>query len=244
MVSGETGYRRFHLYGTDYYVFFKPFERAAVPGRSLEQLNWSAGIVYPGDDIFGDYNSLLYYVLAIAFVGLLLLFLLCMAMIHRQLKPLTMLTEKAQLIAKGNYDEPIPDSRQADEVGRLQDNFQQMQRSLASNIGELEQLTATMKERGEGLRVAYNEAQKADRMKTAFLHNMTNQMTGPADAIDNDVDALCRWCEDGGTPADGSQASTASLADNIQQNGKAITELLNNLISLSDEDMRKEVAHD
>ena len=225
MVKGETGYRAFQLNGREYYVFFKPFRRAAVQGRAMKELGWSAGIIYPEDDIFGDYNSLIWYVLAIAFTGLLLLFFLSRMVTHRQLKPLLMLTEKAQRIAKGNYNEPIPDSQQDDEIGRLQDNFQQMQRSLAVNIGELEQLTAQLGERGEVLREAYNEAQKADRMKMAFLHNMTNQMLEPAAAIHHDVSALC----DRGS---GDTTTTTS----ILQNGNTIAELLKNLINMSDEE--------
>jgi len=242
MVSGKTGYLPFRMNGTKYYVFFEPFERVSVPGRTVYDLGWSAGIVYPEDDIFGDYNSLSYYVLFITIVGLLVMFLLCRVIIHRQLKPLIMLTEKAQIIANGKYDEPIPDSHQVDEIGCLQDNFQLMQRSLATHIGELEQLTVTLKKHGEGLRVAYNEAQKADRLKTAFLHNMTNHMMGPAEAIFNDVEELCKLCH--GNYDNPSVSSTTSLADDIQQNGNEITELLNNLISLSDEDIRKEVASD
>jgi HAMP domain-containing protein len=232
MISGQTGYKPFRKDNTDYYVFYKPFSRSAIPGRSMERLGWSAGIIYPEDDIFGDYNNLSYYVLAIAVIGMLLLFLLCRVIIHRQLKPLLMLTASAQRIAKGKYFEPIPDSHQQDEIGRLQDNFQKMQQSLASYIGELEQLTTTLKEHGEDLRTAYNEAQKADRMKTSFLHNMTNQMVGPANSIDRDVDTLCN-CPDA--------ANRSQLADNIQSNGKTITDLLKNLINISDEErIRKE----
>ncbi len=231
MISGENGYRHFRFDGEDYYVFYKPFQRVAVAGRSMEELNWSAGIFYPEDDIFGDYNSLFYYVLAIAIVGLLLLFLLSVSIVHRQLKPLLLLTESAQRIAKGHYEEPIPDSRQKDEIGRLQHNFQQMQQSLATHIGELEQLTTTLQERGEGLRVAYHQAQKAERMKTTFLHNMTNQMTTPAIAIDKDVQALCS--DD--VPQDMSQ-----LTGDIQRNGTTITNLLNNLITMSEEEIGKE----
>ena len=232
MISGQTGYKPFRKDNTDYYVFYKPFSRAAIPGRSMERLGWSAGIIYPEDDIFGDYNNLSYYVLAIAVIGMLLLFLLCRVIIHRQLKPLLMLTASAQRIAKGKYFEPIPDSHQQDEIGRLQDNFQKMQQSLASYIGELEQLTTTLKEHEEDLRTAYNEAQKADRMKTSFLHNMTNQMVGPANSIDRDVDTLCN-CPDA--------ANRSQLADNIQSNGKTITDLLKNLINISDEErIRKE----
>ena len=175
MINGETGYKQFNLYGKDYYVFFKPFKRASIPGRATGDDRWSAGVIYPEEDIFGDYNSLIYYVLAIAIGGLLLLFLLCRLIIHHQLLPLQMLTNSAQRIANGHYDETIPESSHNDEIGRLQNNFQHMQQSLSAYIGELEQLLATLKERGDRLRIAYDHAQKADRMKTAFLHNMTTR---------------------------------------------------------------------
>ena len=230
MVSGETGYLPFRLNGTDYYVFYKPFLRSAVPGRTLSNQSWSVGIIYPKDDIFGDHNSLRYYMLAIAIVGLLLLFLLCRDIIHRQLLPLRMLTKSAQHIANGHYDEIIPESRHKDEIGRLQNNFQQMQQSLASYIGELEQLTTTLKERGEGLRVALNQAQKADRMKTAFLHNMTNQMAEPAEAICKDVEEMMH------PAAKQEEGAATKLADDILQKGDTIAKLLDNLINLSDED--------
>ena len=176
--------------------------------------------------------------LLVCFVGMVLLFLLSRAILQRQLKPLNMLTESAQRIAKGNYNEPIPDSHQEDEIGRLQDNFQQMQQALASQTGELEQLKDTLQQRGESLREAYKEAQKADRMKLAFLHNMTNQMVAPAEAIFNDVGSMCDTsCSD--NAADKGQ--TARLAADIQKNGDTIAKLLDELISISDEDIRKEV---
>jgi methyl-accepting chemotaxis protein len=235
-MSGETGYKPFRMNGNDYYVFYTPFKRALMPGRTTWEQNWSIGIVYPKDDIFGDYNSLLYYVLAISFLGLLLLFLLSRIIMHRQLHSLETLTVSARRIAKGHYDEKIPDSHQEDEIGRLQDNFQQMQQSLATYINELEQLTKTLKERGEGLKVEYDRAQHANRMKTTFLHNMTNQMTGPAEAIERDVAVLMQ-------SSDAISAST-SLADDLQHNGKTITELLDNLIHISDKEMRKEGNND
>lgn len=238
MVSGATGYKSFSMNGNDYCVFFKPFERAVVPGRTSEKLGWSVGVVYSEDDIFGDYNALAYYVLAIAAGGLLLLFMFSRVIIRRQLRPLAMLTKKAQLIAQGKYDEPIPDSQREDEIGRLQDNFKHMQQTLSSHIGELEQLTTTLQERGNVLRAAYDRAQKADRMKTAFLHNMTDQMSAPADAIARDVDTLC------GVSRDTAERNTSQLVSDIQQNGNAIADLLDNLINMSDEEIRKEVAHD
>ena len=242
MTSGETGYRLFRLGGLDYYGFFKPYSRNARTARAVETLNWSAAIIYPAEDILGDYKNLSYYVLAIAVAGLLLLFLLSRTIIHRQLKPLLMLADWAQRIAKGNYNDTMPDNVggriHRDEIGRLQENFRQMQQSLSANIGELESLKATLAERGKGLRSAYDQAQQAERMKVAFLHNMTNQMIAPADAIDEDVKALCN------TDSRPGKEEVCRLADDIQQKGNTIAELLNNLINMSDEDMRKEVPHD
>ena len=234
MIAGQTDYRTFRLWGTDFYVYFKPFSRGSVRGRTIGHLGWSAGIIYPERDIFGDYNNLQYYVLVISIIGLLLTFLLSHAVIKSRLKPLLMLTSQAQHIAAGNFSEPIPDSKHIDEVGRLQDNFQLMQRSLATQIDELESLKNTLYQRCEGLRQAYDQAKKADRMKTSFLHNMTNQMMEPADAIEKDVLQLCSQ----------SDRDTAQLVSDVQKKGKAITELLKNLISMSDDEMRKEADHD
>lgn len=237
MVSGETGYRPFRMDGKDYFVFFKPFTRTYMPARTEGELGWSAGIVYPEEDIFGDYNNLRYYVLGISVVGLLLLLLLCRNIIHHQLLPLRTLTKSAQRIAEGEYDEVIPDSRQKDEIGRLQSIFRRMQLSLAAHVGELEQLTKTLQERGKGLNAAYERAQKADRMKTAFLHNMTNQMIVPADIVVKDVESLLLLSPADVTPSpDGKMADRAALAEDIREKGETIAKLLDDLIKISDED--------
>ncbi|MBQ8656306.1 MAG: HAMP domain-containing protein [Prevotella sp.] len=226
MVAGETGYKHFRLNGTDSYVFYKPFIQDSIPGRSMQKLNWSAGIVYPEDDIFGDYNELLYTVLAIASVGILLLFVGCQLFTHRQLLPLRLLTRSAQRIAEGHFDEPIPSSQQSDEVGRLQTHFRQMQLALAANMGELERLNDTLRERGEGLAEAYEQAKEADRMKTAVLHNMTNQMIIPVNNICNDVNTLCRYGHSM------NKTEVRQVVDNIQNESQTVTELLNDLLEV------------
>ena len=172
--------------------------------------------------------------MAIAVVGLLLLFVLSRFIIHRQLLPLRLLTTSAQRIARGNYNEKIPDSHQQDEIGQLQDHFQLMQQSLATNIGELDQLKETLQQRGEELRTAYNRARKANRMKTAFLHNMSDQMNGPASLIFEDVKALSKACQEAG------KGDVDRLTVNIEKQGKMIEDLLDNLLRVSEEETNKE----
>ena len=43
-------------------------------------------------------------------------------------------------IPDGQYDEPIPKSRNQDEVGRLQSHFKDMQQSLSTRFSELQHL--------------------------------------------------------------------------------------------------------
>lgn len=238
VMSGESGYMPLSLAGRDFYVFYKPFEQAVVPNRAMTKLGWSIAVAMSKEDIFGEFYRLFNYVVVIAFGGLAMLLLLCWVILHLRLRPLKMLTEKAERIAEGHYDEPIPKTWNRDEIGSLQRNFIRMRRALAAEIGELEDLTETIQERSEELKTAYKQAKKADKMKTAFLHHMTNQMVTPAQAIDQDVTTLCA------IDSQVDKANTMQLVDDIQQHGNAITLLLNQLLNQSEEDMRKEVEHE
>ncbi len=229
MITGKTDYRQATIDNTRAFVFYKPFKRSAVPGRTMDDLGWSIAIVYPEEDILGDYHLLLTLVLIISLGGLLLLFILCRVVTHRQILPLRHLAASAQRIAEGDFNTPVCDCHQIDEVGRLQDHFQHMQQALSIHVGELQQLTDTLQEQGRITAEAYEQAKEADRMKTAFLHNMTNQMIVPANAMSKSVTALC----------DQQRMKTAQqvehLANDIQQQGETITELLHKLIDVSRE---------
>lgn len=234
MVAGDTGYAPFDFYGHRYLVFYKPFERAYVPNRAMEDYGWSIGLAYAEEDIFGTFTSLHNMVVIIALVGIVLMYVFIRLIIRRLLRPLKMLTERTDRIAKGDFKEPIPASLHIDEVGVLQDNFGRMQKSLAVKMSQLDELTETIKERSKELQAAYKEAKKNDKMKTVFLHNMTNQMIAPANAIADDVTTLCNYDKET------SGKSIRQLVGSIQQNGIAITKLLNNLINLSEQEMDEE----
>jgi methyl-accepting chemotaxis protein/sigma-B regulation protein RsbU (phosphoserine phosphatase) len=195
-------------------------------------------VVYPEDDIFGDYNRLLYLVLAIAFFGLLLSFVLSSLFTHRKLLPLNMLTRVVQKISQGDYSLTIPNTQRGDEIGQLQDDFQQMQHSLAAKMAELEQMNTQLKERTRELQQANRKAQEADRMKTAFLHQMTNQMLTPAETLNNHVTTLCK----------NYRTISAEDADQkieaIHQQGKTIVHLLDDMIHSADNETGKEEANE
>ena len=232
MLNGERGYKKVILDGEDYYVFYKPFERADVPGRAMADLGWSAAVILPENDIFGDYIQLHYIVLVIAICGLLLLLFSCYIFIHSQLVPLRQLEKSAQRIAGGFYDEHIPDSRKQDEVGRLHRHFQEMQQSLATRMGEMQQLSATLKERGDELQATYEQAEAADKMKTNFLYNMSDQMMSPVGGIFKGVKAIRDHSQEL------TEEETNRLVNEIHKRGEKVTALLNQLITDSERIMK------
>ena len=235
MMSGKKGYLTFEINDRPFYLFYRPFILAEVPYRSMDDLGWSLGIAFSEKDIFGEYNALFNYVLAIAIAGMLSMYLFTRLIIRHRLKPLEELTQFTERIAQGHYDTPAPTGhRHYDEIGTLQKHFQEMQRSVAANIKELHELTDTIQERSKELHVAYQQAKKADHMKTVFLHNMTDQMLEPTFDIEKDVTALSNYHKGTGTK------SVNQLVDNIQKNGDTITQILNTLINLSEEEMNQE----
>ncbi|MBR0165620.1 MAG: HAMP domain-containing protein [Prevotella sp.] len=231
MVAGEEGYKSFYVDGKKWHVFYKPFKRTAAPGRITADLGWSVGVVYPNDDIFGMFNRLLYILLAIVVIGLLIFFILCRIITHRKLLPLLMLRDSAQRIANGDYKDMIPATTRKDEIGQLQEHFQRMQESLASHIGQLEELSATLKKRNEELADAYGQAQKADRIKTLFLHNMTNQMVEPSNEITASVTALCDLYESG------RMEEAQPVIDSINRQDKVMVEVLGEMLQTADNDI-------
>ena len=187
-----------------------------------------------------DYLSsfLLYAMIGIAVIGLLVFFVLATWLIRRQLKPLRLLTNSAQRIAEGNLNEKISETDREDEIGQLQNRFCKMQQSLQNQIHELEQTTVQLNQRSDVLRTAYGKTEEADRMKTSFLHYMTNQMAVPNESIERSVTTLCN------NYRDMSKEEIEQQVDNIQRKSDAIVELLNHMIHFTQPQSGKEVSHD
>ncbi len=228
MIAGKTGYREVVFDDVDYDVFYKPFERNAVQGRAMSKLGWSAGIILPEDDIFGEYNRLLYIVIVIAIVAILLQLLSCYLFIKKQLSPLRELEASAQQIADGHYDETIAISSRQDEVGLLQTHFRDMQQSLAQHVYEMQGLTRTLKERGETLKATYEQTKAANSMKMNFLSNMSDQIMEPVNEIHNRALTISNHLNEL------SEEETSRFVDEIQTQGGKVTSILNNVIAKSE----------
>lgn len=217
MLAGESGYRAVTLYGHESYVFFKPFKNE----------RWSACIVCWESEIFVNYNRLLSWMAVISVCGLLALLLFCQAIIHKRLKPLIKLEHTVRRIAKGQFDTPIAQSRQQDEIGDLQNSFHAMQQSLEKHLAEVRAQADVLRERNEALNAAYQQAKEADRVKAVFLNNMTDQMVGPINAIATLVDDIETKQQQL------KREDIEEMLSSIEKHTQTVTSLLDQLLTIS-----------
>lgn len=238
MINGESGRMEFRRNHRDWWVFYKPFESVEWEGKPRGEINWSVGVVYPKEDIFGKHNVLIWLVLGITIAGLLLFFVLGGWMVRRQLKPLRKLAVSANHIADGNYNETLPFIDRHDEIGLLQNRFKQMQHSLQDQVEELKEETAVLYQHGDMLLAAYDKTIEVDKIKTSILNYTTNQVSGPVEGIDKAVTALCNNYQDL------SKEEKDRLVDNIQHYTQKMVELLNHVAHFAETEIGKEAPND
>jgi len=218
MKTGHIGHSEIHMDGKQDFIFYHPFENAG----------WSVSIVCPESDIFSSYYSLLRYTIVISLTGLLLLALFCLFISHRQLKPLQRLVDKAQGMAEGELDVPVEESHRNDEVGYVQNSFRQMQQSIGQHIANITHLTDVLRQRNEDLKLAYEQAREADRMKDTVILNMSDRMEQSVKTIHATVTDFQQHVADMDTK------ECRQMADKIQKHTEITTELLGNLLGIAD----------
>ena len=122
--------------------------------------------------------------------------------------------------------------------------MEQMQRyeaMAAPLIKEYESQYGALTKRSEELQKAYGRTKGSDRMKTTFLHYMTNQMTVPSDLIERSVTKLSNNY-DTITPAEAEYEVGV-----IKKQSEIILDLLDHMVEaleIEKEEERKEVAHE
>lgn len=160
-----------------------------------------------------DVEGMMRTALLAAAVGLAVLSVLCWYIIDSHLGPLTLLANSAEHIAaramnsssaeekqggkKGEKaDEMLPFSHRRDEIGQLQNSFATMQHSLADYISEIQTKRDTLVRQNEEMEQVYEQARRADDVKTRFLNQMTEQMAQNVEAITALNDTLCEQSQE------------------------------------------------
>ena len=104
--------------------------------------------------------------------------------------PVKQLARHAQYIAKGNFDEQMPESDRSDSVGRLTNSFIQMQHTLAKSVADIQKVNLELEKHNEKLSHAYKLKKEANERKTAFIQSMFHQIRTPLNIINGFTQVL------------------------------------------------------
>ena len=214
IIGDEGGYRQLMYDDKDMYLFSQP-----IGDRQFNLVAFC-----PAEDIYGKYSRMQWILVSWGIASILALLLVLYLVIARHLRPLHLLADSAQSIAQGHLDTLIPDTRQCDETGRLQNSLSLMQRNLATYMDEMLLKQDTLNKQHAELQAAYNEAQIYEEKKGQFLHDMTIRMTAPVEQLCRCTDTICR------DYFKLSSDDMAALQSDIMQGSETITELLDQLI--------------
>ena len=173
MLAGNSGMRSVRLNGKRCIVFYESLKRAP----------WSISLICRESEVLAGYTKLLYVLIPLLVFGLLIILTFFMKVVARMVSPLNQLTEKLSYITHGHYDEPIATTDRADVIGRLQNNFAEMQRALSSQITSLQEVNAATENTNKELEDASKKALKADARKNEFLRDITHQIRTPLNII-------------------------------------------------------------
>ncbi|WP_343032230.1 SpoIIE family protein phosphatase [Allochromatium palmeri] len=139
MIGGGEGFiQNTPLFGVMAHVYFAP-----IAGS-----DWTLAIVFPENELFRDINRLTLNAAIVGSLGLGLSLLVVLSIAGSISRPLRVLADSTERIAKSDFDAPLPEVQRGDEVGQLTESFAAMRTALRQHIEWLRTTTAA-KERIE-----------------------------------------------------------------------------------------------
>ena len=132
MLAGKKSSKTTYMDGIRSVVYHSPLTRAG----------WSMAIVVPTSALYRPGKVIATIILLLMGIGLLVTSLISGLSTRRATRPLKYLATSAEEIAKGNFNTPLPEIKQNDEIRLLRDSFEDMQHSLSSYIDKLTTATA------------------------------------------------------------------------------------------------------
>ena len=150
----KNSYFAFNLFGKNEMVV--DGENVLVCSQDVKYTNWTMSIVIPTIyfDFFG--YSIAGIAIASILIGLLVVYFFGRRSVKKAVKPLSQLATSADEVAKGNFQTTLPPLKSHDEIHKLRDSFEQMQRSLVKYTNELRATTAQKASIESELKIAHD----------------------------------------------------------------------------------------
>ena len=131
LAARHKDYQEIIIDGVECYIFY----------TSVHHTNWANCIILPKSRMTIPIYIIGLLLLAFNGIGLIVANRIIRISIRRTTKPLHILAQSADEIAKGNFEAPLPEMHQNDEIHHLRDSFVNMQQSLTQYIAQLKTTT-------------------------------------------------------------------------------------------------------
>ena len=201
---------------------------------------WKVVLDVPYSTLLVPVQALAWRLGSVGGLGLLLLMGVVGLVAHRLATPLRQLTHAAAELEAGQLDSDklLPLLRRGDEVGdlgrgftRMADEIRKREESLAAWNANLEKTvsdrTAELKHAVEDAELAREQAQEANKTKSAFLANMSHELRTPMNAIIGYSEMLLEEAEDTG------EKWMEPDLKKILSSAKHLLQLINDILDLS-----------
>ena len=139
-------YNMMDLKGTPYYISTAP----------IAHTDWTLVVFQHYNMVFMWGQVMAIFILFFMAIGAVIIFFFTRRSIRRAIKPLGILSDTTQEVAKGNFDTVLPTFKRHDEISQLRDSFDTMQHSLSRYVEELKASTAAKASIESELNVAHN----------------------------------------------------------------------------------------
>ena len=171
------------------------------------------------DEADEDINRLKHWVLFIAFIFVIIITTIALFLSNSISRPVTELTEVAEVIASGDLYQKIKLNRE-DELGRLAKSFETMRDSIRKQINNLNLLNNKIEAQNEKLK-------RTDRIKDEFLANTSHELHTPINGIIGIADSMLEGVTGEITDP---QRHNLSL---IVNSGRRLSNLINDILDFS-----------
>lgn len=186
-------------------------------------LRWGVTVKIDADEAFAPVATLRYVTLAIAAAAALLAALAAWLVARRFSRPIEDLTRAAADVASGQLSREVRVTTR-NEIGVLARDFNRMTRQLREMV---ETMDEKVRVRTAELAEARDQAEEANRTKSAFLATMSHELRTPMNAIIGYSEMLLEEAEDTG---DGWMKPDL---DKILSSARHLLQLINDILDLS-----------